>query len=261
MYTRYSLLDMHNFHTRYLMEFILYQILTSVQIILILSTIYKFYIKPNTDTDEKEKHHINRHIKCQFMLVMLLGSLIFFMIEWNGIADTFFDFASVPHYCSIASILGNIVLITYLLVLYLFYLYRLCATFKNSALQISPKTIHILLIITFVTYAIMLLLVSVLQRAAPIHTPFSWSSHIQDTQMTICDGEFSIAIHPVIRVSLQFIVVIGNTFYGWIFWRKLYNLINFSAHTPNAPSAGGSSGVSSKNAVQRLQSIYRLMNK
>eukprot|EP01084_Bolivina_argentea_P219152 371768_1 len=221
--------SIHHFHIRYFSQLVLYQILTLLQVILIVSTICKFHQNETIIQQMKEdKQRIYTKMKQLFIAVLTMGSLVFFLVEWYGIADFLYDFAALPQYCDIAAILGNLSLMTYLLTLYLFYLYRLWATFHGSAFRLSSRTITTLLIITFATYFIMVTLVFVLPKGAVKHTPFSWTLDPSKYKpIIICEGEFSIGIDPVLRIVLQCIVIVGNTFYGWIFYKKLYDLLKF----------------------------------
>eukprot|EP01083_Nonionella_stella_P066225 174195_1 len=248
---------LHHFHIRYFAQLVLYQILTALQIILIVSTIFGFHQKTKNIHFKSNQLRIYTKMKQLFILVLTMGSLVFFLVEWYGIADFLYDFAAMPYYCDIAAILGNLSLITYLLTLYLFYLYRLWATFHNSAFRLSSSTIRVLLISTFTTYFLMILLVFIFQKGAVKHTLFSWSMKPSEYKpIIICEGEFSIGINPSLRIALQCIVIVGNTFYGYIFYRKLFLLLKYMDRlTFNVKEE------SSTRDIESEKDVFKLMNK
>eukprot|EP01084_Bolivina_argentea_P192317 330199_1 len=227
VHTEYTDQEIHHFHVRYFSQLTLYQILTLIQITLILITVIKLRNKDNeSNKSTDDSQNINDSLKWLFILVLSLGSLVFILVEWYGIADFLYDFAAFKNYCDIAAILGNLSLMTYLLALYLFYLYRLYATFNGSPFELSPKMTKTLLIITFSVYFAMVISVFIFQKGAVKHTPFAWNLQPSDYKwIIICEGEFSIGINPMLRIALQCIVIIGNTYYGWLFYKKCRELL------------------------------------
>eukprot|EP01083_Nonionella_stella_P019395 53904_1 len=244
--------DVSGLHRRYFLQLTLYQIMIAIQLGLIISTIIKFgQASKGKQLSDAEKRTKNR-LKRLFITVLSLGSLVFILVEWYGLADFLYDFAKYRNYCDVAAILGNLSIMSYLLALYLFFLYRLDATFKNSAMELSRTHVTTLLVITFGTYFVMVVLVFVFQKGAVKHTPFAWSMKRQDYKwIIICDGEFSIGIEPTLRWLLQAIVIVGNTYYGLIFYKKLYDLLIFmqSQQDQRTPQSNN------------LQGIVKLMNK
>ncbi len=74
----------------------------------------------------------------------------------------------------------------------------------------------------------MVILVFLFQKGAVKHTPFAWSMKKADYKpIVICEGEFSIGIDPALRWTLQAIVSVGTMFYGYIFYKKLFDLVKF----------------------------------
>eukprot|EP01083_Nonionella_stella_P289368 984694_1 len=220
--------EVHGLHIRYFSQLTLYQVMLIVQIALIIATVVKFHQKAKLKKLSEEEERTNNRIKFLFVSVMATGTVVFILVEWYGIADFLYDFAAWSNYCNIAAILGNLSILTYLLSLYLFYLYRLRATFNKSAIQLTPFTVKLLLTITFGIYFIMIILIFTFQKGLTVQTAFSWNMKKSDYKdIIICAGEFSIGIDARLRWALQTIVIVGNIFYGWIFYRKLYELLKF----------------------------------
>eukprot|EP01084_Bolivina_argentea_P171820 297660_1 len=210
-----------SFYIRYMVQFVCYQLITVVQVTLIILSIYQF-----NKIDTNDNHHISRNIKYMYMVVFSMGMLLLFVVEWFGIADFLHPFADIKNYCEIAAIVGNIALISYLFSLYSFYLTRLNATFNKSQFGISNTFYYSIIFLTCTVY-IALTVASFLQNdhIDKRYVCFSWSFN-QCEQIPICQGEFSIAINPMMRIILEIVIVFGNIFYGYLFYHKFHQIID-----------------------------------
>eukprot|EP01084_Bolivina_argentea_P023465 43768_1 len=119
--------------------------------------------------------------------------------------------------------------------------------FKKSAFELSTCMITTLLIITFGTYFILIILLFTFQTGNVIH------SDNKDT--VLCEGMFTINSNPILRITLQCIIIIANIFYGWIFYKQLHDLLKF------VDSQTNESCCNDFNNINKLRSVYRLMNK
>eukprot|EP01084_Bolivina_argentea_P085773 155022_1 len=93
--------ELDEFHMRYFMQLVFYQIMTVIQIVLVISSFVKFREQDklnNTKTDHKHSP-MKKSLKYLFVLVLSLGSLVFLLVEWYGIADFLYDFAVWKGYC------------------------------------------------------------------------------------------------------------------------------------------------------------------
>ena len=205
------------FHLRYFAQLTVYQILILIQIMLVIISLFQFGQKQQREDGSKRKP-VNRHMKYMYIFVMILGTMIFLVVEWYGIADFLYDFAKYPLYCTSAAILGNVLLITYLFALYMFYLLRLHTIFGQSAYSLSNTALAILIIISVVIYLSLIICVFLFERSEPISINFAWNGKGNDYKpIIICKGEFSIGLDANLRIALQIIIVVGNIFYGWLF--------------------------------------------
>eukprot|EP01083_Nonionella_stella_P014355 40350_1 len=218
-----------SFHRRYFAQLSVYQILIVIQVMLVILSFRQFKAK-----------RINKQIliKWMYISVMCLGTLTFLVVEWYGLADFLYDFAAYPLYCTSAAVLGATLLITYLFALYLFYLVRLYKTFAQSSYAMSPCHLKLLIVISLTVYIVLIVIVFVYQRSEPIQILFAWSGRTADYKpIIICKGEFSIGLDIHIRIAMQVIIVIGNTFYGWLFWYKLQQIIKGMTDGSNTSSS------------------------
>ena len=171
------------FNRRYFAQLTVYQVLIAIQFILIFFSLRQFRRR------QKAKKSVDKRMKWMFIIVMLLGTSIFLIVEWYGLADFMYDFAKYPYYCTSAAILGNIFLTTYLYMLYMFYLLRLLATFGKSTYALTDKQIKIIISIQTSIYAIFIALIAIFERTHEITENFAWSGKTKDyKQIIICKG-------------------------------------------------------------------------
>ena len=241
---------MDSLHKRYFAQLTVYQLLIALQMMLVITSWVQFRQKSNP------KQSVNKRIKWGYSIVIIVGTLIFLLVEWYGIADFLYDFAKYEHYCTIAAILGNILLITYLFALYMFYLLRIYTTFAPSAHALSSKTIKVLITTSIIIYVTLIICVLIFERTESISVQFAWTGKKQDYQTRIiCDGEFSIMLLPSLRIALEGIIIIGNLFYGWLFYYKLTQIMK-------AMSNYSQRDIESNRVISRsLVKLYSLMKK
>ena len=187
----------------------------------------------------------------------LLGTLIFISIDWFGIADFLYDFAAYPIYCTAAAIIGNVLMITYLFALYMFFLLRVHRTVAGTVYAISSRTIFSILVISVSSYITLIVLVFLLQRGESITIEFAWTGSSSDAQsIVICDGEFSVHLDRRLRILLQCIIVGGNLFFGLLFHWTLKKVMH--GMTSNNEE---SEGVWSRVTAKSLINLYAVIKK
>ncbi len=132
MSVQYTDSELISFHVRYISQLILYQVMIFIQIVLIVATAIKFRDfrqKIKTKQLTEDELQASNRLKHLFFAVLFTGTEVFVLVEWYGIADFLYDFAAWTNYCDVAAILCNLSILTYLLALFLFYIYRLHATY------------------------------------------------------------------------------------------------------------------------------------
>mmetsp|Transcript_46562 Transcript_46562/g.77371 ORF Transcript_46562/g.77371 Transcript_46562/m.77371 type:complete len:380 (-) Transcript_46562:334-1473(-) len=207
-------------YENYMTQLIVYQVLISIQILLALGSWLEFKAK------EKSTAPIKPEIKKMYTVVLSLGTFIFIVVEWYGVADFLYDFAAFPIYCTTAVVLGNVLIVAYLFALYRFYLMRLFLTFRDTPMAIPERTKHRLEMFSMVVFVCYLLAVFIKERSEPVQVDFAWSGKAADAKpIIICRGEFSIGLDLALRIVLQCIIVVGNIGYGAWFYVKLRQMI------------------------------------
>eukprot|EP01084_Bolivina_argentea_P267069 453224_1 len=243
---------MLDFRTRYFIQFVVYQIMTICQLSLGITSIIQF-----RRLEKKKKQTLTPLIKYSYAFTILLGCLVFLVLEWFGIADFIYSFPSYySRYCVVGVVLGNVVLMTYIYSLYMFYFFRLYSTFKLTQFALSKKLFYALIIMNSILYICLIIFVFKYKTVSTEEAKFTWIP--KKNNYIICTGEFSIGLDDHIRIVLQIIIIVGNIFYGALFFLKLNQLIKHFDSTTSSPRRNQYS----LSAVQlSLIKIFKLMKK
>eukprot|EP01084_Bolivina_argentea_P090615 163246_1 len=205
--------------TKQITETCLMQIITLFQFILLLTSIIQFH-KFNKKSNRES---MSPAIQIWYFLVLTLGMFALIVGEWYSISGYFgIEFIKNDIYCEIGVIAANVALINYFAAVFIFYLYRIYITFKDSQFAVTKRTFRIIQMISIFVY------ISSIFGIVYFHII---DHGVSDHNLHIfCNGSWIVPESIYLKLAFQVIIVISNIFYGFFFYDQLSRFLFFSSN-------------------------------